>query len=102
MKHIETAIRFLKRPAILSALAFLFLGFMVQNLHAQNSSPMIRFDDNTRVFRIDAADTTYVLGVNENQQVQTLYWGKRLSTSDRFEAAKAMPPAAAFDLSITT
>src|SRR5580692_5862705 len=97
MKHIETAIRFLKRPAILSALAFLFLGFMVQNLHAQNSSPMIRFDDNTRVFRIDAADTTYVLGVNENQQVQTLYWGKHLPESDHFATARSMPASAAFD-----
>jgi len=29
------------------------------------------FDAQTRVFRIDAADMSYVLGINENKQVQT-------------------------------
>src|ERR1700720_159832 len=87
MNHREPAIRFLTHPArenythafrtsatIFRTIVFLFLGFVVQNLQAQNASALIRFDESTRVFRIDAADTTYVLGVNENQQVQTLYW----------------------------
>ncbi|WP_158909869.1 alpha-galactosidase [Granulicella sp. L56] len=62
----------------------------------------IRFDAATHIFRIDAADTSYVLGINENQQVQSLYWGKRLGADDSFPSAKAMPGAAAFDLPITT
>ena len=80
----------------------LCLGFGPRTTKAESPMASIQYDSNTHVFRIDAAETTYVLGINENQQVQTLYWGKRLSASDRFEAAKAMPPAAAFDLSITT
>jgi len=69
---------------------------------AQEHTATVRFDAATKVFRIDAAETSYALGINEDQQVQTLYWGKRLPASDSFTAAKAMPGSAAFDLSITT
>ena len=62
----------------------------------------IRFDESSRTFRIDTADTTYVLGINAEKQVQALYWGKRLGAGDQFPAATQMPPAAAFDLPITT
>ena len=115
MNHRETAIRFLTHPArenythafrtsatIFRTIVFLFLGFVVQNLQAQNASALIRFDESTRVFRIDAADTTYVLGVNENQQVQTLYWGKHLPESDHFAAAESMPGSASFDPPVNT
>ena len=69
---------------------------------AQSAPTPVQFDAATKVFRIDAAQSTYVLGVNENGQVQTLYWGKRLSASDHFAAAKAMPGASSFDLPVTT
>lgn len=88
---------------ILRAFAFLFLlplaGFIA---NAQSNSAMIRFDENTTVFRIDTSKTTYVLGINENQQVQSLYWGARLPDTDHFAAAKAMPGHASFDLPVTT
>src|SRR3984893_4446416 len=115
MNHREPAIRFLTHPArenytdafrtsapIFATIIFLFLGFVVQNLQAQNASALIRFDESTRVFRIDAADTTYVLGVNEHQQVQTLYWGKHLPESDHFAAAESMPASASFDPPVNT
>ena len=69
---------------------------------AQPDSAAIHYDEATHVFRIDAADTTYVLGVNEKGQVQSLYWGKRLGDQDHFPAAKAGPEAASFDLSTNT
>jgi alpha-galactosidase len=69
---------------------------------AQSAPTAVQFDAATKVFRIDAAETTYVLGINENGQVQTLYWGKRLSASDHFAAAKVMPGASSFDLPVTT
>jgi alpha-galactosidase len=28
-----------------------------------------------RVFRLDGGDVTYVVGVNETGQLQTIYWG---------------------------
>ena len=69
---------------------------------AQPNMASIHFDDQTRVFRIDAADMSYVLGINENKQVQTLYWGKRLSAGDTFAAPHSNPGLSAFDSSINS
>jgi alpha-galactosidase len=79
-----------------------FLGLRTVAARAEAGAATIRFDASTRVFRIDAADMSYVLGVNESQQLQSLYWGKRLGPADSFPSAKAMPEAAAFDPPITT
>jgi alpha-galactosidase len=67
---------------------------------AQAVPATIHFDAPTKVFRIDAAQSTYVLGINENGQLQTLYWGKRLAGIDHFPAAKASPGPSSFDLSV--
>ncbi|MDW5266914.1 MAG: alpha-galactosidase [Edaphobacter sp.] len=83
-------------------LALLVLFGMQTVAATAETGATIRFDAATHIFRIDAADTSYVLGINENQQVQSLYWGKRLGADDSFPSAKAMPGAAAFDLPITT
>ncbi|MEO8737284.1 MAG: alpha-galactosidase [Edaphobacter sp.] len=80
----------------------LCLGMIAPLASAQTRAATIQFDAATRVFRIDAGDTSYALGINTNQQVQSLYWGKRLRPGDSFPSAKAMPPAASFDLPITT
>jgi alpha-galactosidase len=69
---------------------------------AQANAASIHFDAQTRVFRIDAADMSYVLGINENKQVQSLYWGKRLGAGDTFAAPHSDPGVAAFDASINT
>jgi alpha-galactosidase len=71
-------------------------------VRAQSDKASIRFDQQTQVFRIDAADMSYVLGINEKKQVQTLYWGKRLSNADSFAAAHAAPGSSSFDLPINT
>jgi alpha-galactosidase len=71
-------------------------------LRAQAQTSSIHFDKQTKVFRIDAADVSYIFGVNENKQVQTLYWGKRLSAADSFAAAKSAPGASSSDPSIDT
>jgi alpha-galactosidase len=69
---------------------------------AQSTTPSIHFDSQTHVFRIDAADMSYLLGINEKKQVQTLYWGKRLSTVDSFASPRSDPGLSAFDSSINT
>jgi alpha-galactosidase len=69
-------------------------------LYAQQPGTSIRFDEASKVFHIDAADMSYVLGINENQEVQALYWGKRLQAGDTFAAAKSHP-GRSFDLSNT-
>jgi alpha-galactosidase len=60
----------------------------------------IRYDDTARTFRMDAADVSYVLGVNENGELQTLYWGKRLRPADPFPAAHSSAGSSAFDFSV--
>ncbi len=71
------------------------------SLRAQTQAS-IDFDATTHVFRMDAAKVSYVVGVNEAGELQTLYWGKRLPGSDHFSAAKQMPGASAFDLPVST
>ncbi len=48
---------------------------------APQSGP-IRYDSAARTFRMDAGDVTYILGVAEDGDLQTLYWGKRLRIQD--------------------
>jgi len=69
---------------------------------AQAPAAQVSFDSQTRVFRLDAADTTYVFGVNDAGELQTLYWGARLPESDRFAAAHSRPGLASFDPSVDT
>jgi alpha-galactosidase len=61
-------------------------------------STQIRYDDATHTFRLEAADVSYVLGVNENGWLQTLYWGKRLRPADPFPSARSDGGSSAFDL----
>jgi len=72
-----------------------------RNSQAQTQTASIDFDATTRVFRMDAAKVSYVLGLNEAGELQTLYWGKRLPKSDRFSAAK-QTGASAFEMPVST
>lgn len=47
----------------------------------------VTFDEAMHVFRLDTAQTSYVFGVNQSGQLQSLYWGERLSDADQFGAA---------------
>ena len=88
-----------------SCTACLFLmGLMMSAvvLVSAQSRASVHFDAPSQTFRMDAAETTYVLGVNGQGRLQALYWGKRLAAGDQFPAARAMPEAASFDLPITT
>jgi alpha-galactosidase len=69
-------------------------------LRAQNAPASITLDKETRVFHLSAADTSYVVGVNELGELQSMYWGRRLGAKDHFSTPKAMTPFS-FDLSPT-
>src|SRR6202522_1495804 len=45
---------------------------------------------------------SYVLGINENKQVQTWYWCKRLSSADTFAMPHSDPGVSSFESSINT
>ena len=84
-----------RHPVLLSIALF---GLIAPRLAwAQSGNASIRFDKPTQVFRMDAADMSYVLGVNEKKQVQTLYWGKRLGAEDSFAAPHSDPGISSFD-----
>jgi alpha-galactosidase len=51
---------------------------------------------------LDAGESTYVLGVNEQHELQTLYWGPSLPTDARVPAAKAAPGRIQFDPPVNT
>jgi alpha-galactosidase len=85
------------------ALWIAFIGFMIPaGINAQSKSTSIRFDEQTQVFHIDAADMSYVLGINKKKQLQTLYWGKRLNVADSFGAAQSARDLSGFEFSINT
>jgi alpha-galactosidase len=57
----------------------------------------VGYDAAAHVFRLDGADVSYVLGVNEKGELQNLYWGKRLDAQDPFAAAKSPGGGSGFD-----
>lgn len=66
-------------------------------LAAPAASAAIRYDQASKVFRIDAGEVTYAFGVDKRGIVQTLYWGDRLASSDPLGPARVSPGWSSFD-----
>jgi alpha-galactosidase len=75
----------------------LLLACLLMGAAAVAQAQTIRYDATTRVFRIDTDAVSYAFGVNENDQLQTLYWGARLATSDALPAAHTNEGNVSFD-----
>lgn len=56
----------------------------------------------TQQWYIDAGESTYIVGVDEQHMLQTLYWGPALPKDARLPAAKSAPERASFDPPIGT
>ncbi|WP_263352940.1 alpha-galactosidase [Acidicapsa acidisoli] len=67
---------------------------------ASTESERIQYDDTTHTFRMDGAGVSYVFGVNQNGELQSLYWGKRLRPADPMPPARADGGTSAFDLPV--
>jgi alpha-galactosidase len=85
----------------------LIFGLLVSlTVHAAAFAPppvtTIRFDATSRIFRLDAAGMTYAFGINDQDELQPIYWGSAIAASDRLPAAVHNAAAASFDLSSTT
>ncbi|MGC8549809.1 MAG: alpha-galactosidase [Acidobacteriaceae bacterium] len=92
-----------KFPACKSlALAAAFLMLGAAPARSQSPSAAIHYNPQTRVFRIDGGDVSYVFGVNAKGQLQSIYWGQRVAATDNFPAAHANPPWASFEPSTDT
>jgi alpha-galactosidase len=69
------------------SLLMLFFGF---HGFAQTTAVSVTYNEQTKVFRIDAADVTYAFGINDLQELEPLYWGSRIGTSDSLPTAKSV------------
>ncbi len=59
------------------------------------------FDSDSKTFRLDGGNVSYVTGINSRGELQQLYWGGRLAASDHFAQAQPMREWASFDGSYT-
>ncbi|QHS51355.1 alpha-galactosidase [Edaphobacter sp. 12200R-103] len=69
---------------------------------SQYADAAAHFDTQSRVFRLDGGDSTYAFGINAQDEIQTLYWGKRLPDNQQFPAAQASSGVASFDMPVNT
>ena len=66
------------RRALCLALAGGTLGFV------GGAAATVRFDEKTRVFRLDGGEATYAFGVDAEGRLQSLHWGGRVADDDIF------------------
>ena len=71
----------------------------VATLMAQAQLALVSFDPTAKVFRLDGGNASYVFGVNPRGELQQLYWGGRLGSTDAFAQAAPAPEWASFDSS---
>ena len=86
---------------IRTSLAVLAIAYPLA-ISAQATDAPIHYDQASKVFRIDTSGVTYAFGINNADELQPLYWGKHLDSTDKFPAAHTMPEAASFDSPNTT
>jgi alpha-galactosidase len=82
------------RLRIVVSLMVLALG---AGAFAQAAAPPVTYNEQTKVFRIDAAKITYAFGVNDLGELQPLYWGERLGGGDALGPARSQKEIASFD-----
>ncbi len=62
----------------------------------------IRYDAAQHVWQITAGEMSYVLGVNDKQALQTIYWGQKIDAASSFPQPRELPEVASFDPPIAT
>ena len=72
------------------SLIFILFGVLATSAFcAGQPDRAVRFSQQNRVFRIDAGEATYAFGVNEKNELQSIYWGGRLGDDDTIPYPKA-------------
>lgn len=100
LKIKKSSRRFPVRKSLALAATLLFLG--AASARSQSPKSAIHFNPQSRVFRMDAANVSYIFGVNAQGQLQSLYWGQRIAATDPFPTPHANPPWASFEPSTDT
>lgn len=78
--------------------AVLLFGSLLP-IHAQTA---IRAVPDRQQWYLDTGESTYVIGVDERNMVETLYWGPALPAAARVPLAHSQPERASFDTPIAT
>src|SRR5580692_2481755 len=87
-----------RRPPVLKTFSGALM-LLATPLLALAQSTSVRFDAGAKVFRLDGGDASYVFGVNTRGELQQIYWGGRLGTTDNFPQTRPMREWASFDSS---
>jgi len=93
-----------RRLRLNNRVALLLIGMLGISIGITAQTPAqhsaVHFNARTQIFRIDAANISYVFGVNEKKQLQMLYWGHRISEADNFPQPHSIKEPSSFDSSI--
>jgi alpha-galactosidase len=92
-------LKFLGHGLLLVSVTSGGIGLAQDHSASMDQSAKFSFDEQTKVFRIDAADVSYAFGVNERGELQPVYWGARLGVHDTLPTPKPPKEVASFDLS---
>ena len=76
-------------------------GILLATTAAATAQSVARFDAQSKVFRLEADNTTYAFGVNARGELQQIYWGGRIAAADAIPAAASKREWASFDSSYT-
>ncbi len=77
---------FLRRIPMLLSIAFRFGVSLAQAQPGRATG--VTFDTTSKVFRLDGGNVTYAFGVNSRGELISIYWGRRLSSSDHLTVPK--------------
>jgi alpha-galactosidase len=94
---------FRKEPSLGISLAFLTDPFGTSIELTEGMAPpppppgAVRFLPELKIWALDSARTTYLLGINEANELQSLYWGRRLPRLDGVGAAHLATTASSFE-----
>ena len=91
-----------RQPALWGALMFALLCTPLRALGERGmSSAPVRYVPDLRVWVLGTGRTTYVMGLNERGELQTLYWGGKLTSDHDLSAARSHAEHVSFDSSET-
>ena len=90
-----------RQPALWGALMFPLLCTPLRALEGAMNSAPVRYVPDLRVWVLGTGRTTYVMGLNERGELQTLYWGGKLTSDHDLSAARSHAEHVSFDSSET-
>ena len=85
----------LSRLGFFAVLACIFLVF---NAFAE---PSIHFNEKSKLFFLDDGKISYIFGINEQNGLQHVYWGKHIEREEDFSAVHTSDEWASFDIGTT-